>query len=175
MLHIELWPSRQLRNRCIQSKISRYNLDRGWVECGANAMLTGSRWASNNYITQCHREFEIVGVSCSWSLSCSLRQWELTPSRGLVPSGPPVEQQSRMRKEVLLKTEELGVNMLPSVQSPTHLSHTTLSQPFRIKCERYIFLKKCVHLSLLLIMFPHVYVYSCICITAIQHLLLIFN
>ena len=34
-------------------------------------------------------------------------------------------------KEVLLKTEELGVNMLQSVQSPTHLSHTTLSQPFR--------------------------------------------
>ena len=54
--------------------------------------------------------------------------------------------------------------MLQFVQSPTHLSHITLSQPFRIKCERYIFLKKCVRWSLLLILFPHVYVYSCICI-----------
>ena len=49
--------------------------------------------------------------------------------------------------------------MLQSVQSPTLLSHTTLSQPFRIKSERYIFPKKCVRSSLLLIMFPHVYVY----------------
>ena len=50
----------------------------------------------------------------------------------------------------------------------THNPFATLSQPFRIKCERYIFLKKCVRSSLLLIMFPHVYVYSCICITAMQ-------
>ena len=49
--------------------------------------------------------------------------------------------------------------MLQSVQSPTHLSHTTLSQPIQIKCERYIFLKKCVRSSLLLILFPHIYVY----------------
>ena len=34
----------------------------------------------------------------------------------------------------------------------------TVSQPFRIKCERYIFLKKCVRSSLLLILLPHVYV-----------------
>ena len=34
-------------------------------------------------------------------------------------------------KEVLLKSEEPGVNMLQSVRSPTHLSHKTLSQPFR--------------------------------------------
>ena len=34
-------------------------------------------------------------------------------------------------EEVLLWPEELGVNMLQSVSSPTHLSHTTLSQPFR--------------------------------------------
>ena len=68
-------------------------------------------------------------------------------------------------KEVLLKTEELGVNMLQFVQSLTHLSHITLSQPFRIKCERYIFLKKCVLSLLLLILFPHVYVYGCDYIT----------
>ena len=41
----------------------------------------------------------------------------------------------------------------------THNPFTTFSQPFRIKCERYIFLKKCVRSSLLLIMFPRIYVY----------------
>ena len=63
LLHIDLRPSRQSRNWCIRSKISRYNLDRGRVEFGANAMPTGSRWVSNNYITRCHRQFESVGWS----------------------------------------------------------------------------------------------------------------
>ena len=44
----------------------------------------------------------------------------------------------------------------------THNPFVTLSQPFRIKDERYIFLKKGVHSSFLLIWFPHVYVYGCI-------------
>ena len=40
----------------------------------------------------------------------------------------------------------------------THNPFRTFSQPFRIKCVRYIFLKKCIRSSLLLIMFPHKYV-----------------
>ena len=81
-------PNRQSRNRCIRSKTSRYSLDRGWVEFGANATLTGSRWMSNNDITRCHRKFELGGVSCSWSSSCSSRQWEPAPSIGLGPQDP---------------------------------------------------------------------------------------
>ena len=91
ILHIDLRPSRQSRNRCIRSKISRYNLDNGRVVFDANATLTGCRCKSNNYITRCHREFELIGVSCSWSSSCSSRQCEPTPSRGLGPSGSLVE------------------------------------------------------------------------------------
>ena len=72
----------------------------------------------------------LVGVSCSWSSSCSSRQWEPIPSRGLGSSGPPVEQPGRMRKEVLLKTEKLGVNLLQSVQSPSHLSPRPFRNPF---------------------------------------------
>ena len=43
---------RQSRNRCIRSKISRYNLDRGRVKFGAIATPAGSRWSSNDYITR---------------------------------------------------------------------------------------------------------------------------
>ena len=43
--------------------------------------------------------------------------------------------------------------------SHSPLTHNTFATLSRIKCERYIFLKKCVHLSLLLIMFPHIYLY----------------
>ena len=52
------------------------------------------------------------------------------------------------------------------------VSNSTLSQLFRIKCERYIFLKKCVRSSLLLIFFC---MYICICITAMQQLFCIEN
>ena len=85
------------------------------------------------------------------------------------PQPPPDWAAQQNEKEVLLKTKELGVNMLQFVQSPTHLSHITLSQPFRIKCERYIFSKElCPFVIIVLAMFPHVYVYSCICIMAMQ-------
>ena len=47
------------------------------------------------------------------------------PAKGLGPQDPGWAAQQN-EKEVLLKTEELEVNMLQSVQSPTHLSHTTL-------------------------------------------------
>ena len=58
-VNVAFWPSAELsnkrctcvNNRCIRSKISGYHLDHGWVEFGANATLTGSRWTSNNYIT----------------------------------------------------------------------------------------------------------------------------
>ena len=96
------WPSAELsikrctcvNNRCIRSKISRYNLDCGRVEFGAIVTPMGSRWASDNYITQCHREFGLVWVS--------LLQFEAVRTRSqqrVGPSGPPVEQPSRMRKK----------------------------------------------------------------------------
>ena len=56
-------PAVNQKKRCIRSKISRYNLDRGRVEFGAIATPTGSMWVSNNYITRCHRQLELVGVS----------------------------------------------------------------------------------------------------------------
>ena len=49
--------------------------------------------------------------------------------------------------------------MLQSFQSLNHLIHTTLLQPFRITCERYIFLKK--GCSFIIIVD---YVSACICI-----------
>ena len=101
-----------VNNRCIWSKISGYNLDCGWVELGTDVTPTRSRWLSNNYITRCHRQVQLVGF----------RLWALrTPDWA--------DQQNE--KEVLLKTEEFGVNMLQSVQSPTYLSHITLAQLFR--------------------------------------------
>ena len=76
------------------------------------------------------RRVELVGVS--------LLEFELqfeavrtrTQQRAGLP-GPPVEQPSRTRKKCCYNTEELGIYMWQSVQSPTYLSHIILSQPFR--------------------------------------------
>ena len=131
----------------------------GWIRCNCGAQK------KQVDVKQLYNQVPQT-ASVSWSSCCSSRQWEPDPDRGLKPSGSPVEQPSRMRKKCCLL---LGVNMLQSVPSPTHFSHTTLLQPFRIKCEKYIFLKKCVRSSLLLILFPLVYIYTYSCIQAIQH------
>ena len=103
----------------------------GRVEFGAIAMPTWSRWVSNNYITRCDRRLGLVGVSYSWSSSCSSRQWEPAPDRGLVAlSDPRLNSPAEWERSAAI-VRETWFNMLQSVPSPTHLSHTTLSQPFR--------------------------------------------
>ena len=65
-------------------------------------------------------------------------------------------------KELLLKTKELGVNMLQFVQSSTHLSHIILSQTISNKVWEVYFSKElCSFVIIVLTMFPHAYVYSC--------------
>ena len=126
-LPVIYWPSTQPSIEKQVHPVEDITLTCGQVEFGADAMPTRSRWASNNYITWCHRQFKLVGVSCSWSLSCSLRQWEPAPSRGLGLSGPPVEQLSRMRKKCCKRQKNLG-SICCSLFRPQLTSHT---QPFR--------------------------------------------
>ena len=89
------------------------------------------------------QEVQLVGVS--------LLQFEAVrtrPSRELAPRGHRLSSPTE-RERNAAKDKGTGVNMLQFVQSPTHLSHITLLQPFWITCERYIFLKNCVRSSLL--------------------------
>ena len=60
----------------------------GWIRCTCNAHEKQVRTA-NNYITKCHRRLGLVGISCSWSSSCSSRQWEPAPDRGLAALNDP--------------------------------------------------------------------------------------
>ena len=131
-------------------------VDRGWVEFGANATLKGSRRVSNNYITRCHSWSQLVGVRVAvWSSE------NQPPAEGLGPQAPGWAAQ-QMRKKCCYSQRNLG-SICCSLFSLLLTSHNnpfaSLSQPFRIKCERYIFLKECVRSSLLLILFPRIYVY----------------
>ena len=89
LLHIDLRPSRQSRNRCIRSKISRNNLDRWRVEFGAITTPKGSRWTTKQLYNQVPQT-----VRGSWSQFVGVvrvavsRQWEPARDRRLGPWGP---------------------------------------------------------------------------------------
>ena len=92
---VTYWPSTHPSIKKQVHPVEDITLTCGRVEIGAIATPTGSRWMSNNYITRCHRQFELVGVSCSWSQLVGVQfqsqlpvEWEPAPDRGLGPSGP---------------------------------------------------------------------------------------
>ena len=119
---------------------------------GANATLTGSRWTGNNDITRCVRKF-------SWSQFVAVRVSENQLSAEGWALRAPGWAAQQNEKEVLLKTEELGVNMLQSLfrlQSPlTHKPFVTFSRPFRT-WEVY---------------FSVDFASACICITPMQQMI----
>ena len=156
--------------------MSEYHLDLWtWLNSVEMRTPTGSRWMSNNYITRCQRRLGLVGVRgsqfkavSSSSVGDKMLEWEPAPDRGLGPSGPTVERPSRMRKKCCYGQRNLGSICGSRSRSPNHLSHISNINLFatlsRIKCEKYIFIKKCVRsfievLTLLLTMFPCILVY----------------
>ena len=81
------------------------------------------------------------------------------------PQEPRLSSQAERERSAAKDKGTGGQYVAVCSVSNSPLTHNpfTFWQPFPIKCERYIFLKKCVHSSLLLILFLHVYVYG-ICI-----------
>ena len=132
----------------------------------------GNRCALNNNITRAQTAW------VSWSQDARVRA--SCRQRALGPQWSTVEQpQPRWERSTAMVEEELGVNIAvcPRLQL---ISHTQQHHPFTNKVwERYFYKEVCsfVHWSLYIIgwLFPHVsiylYMYTCSCITAIQHLL----
>ena len=85
-----------------------------------------------------------VRVSCSeFGVSgCRSKQWEQDPAENWALRTPGWAAR-RTRKKCYYSWKSWGSICWDFVLSPTHLSHITLSQPFRINCESYIFLKNC--------------------------------
>ena len=123
----------------------------GWIQCNCYAhwkQVNTKQWYNpmQQTVRVCWSQF--VGVQVA--VRGSENQLEI---EGLDPQDLAWAAQQN-EEEVLLWPEELG-SICCSLFCLQLTSHT---QPFRIKCERYIFLKKCVRSSLLLIL-----VSACIC------------
>ena len=142
-------------------------------------MPTGSRWVSDNYITRCYRRLELVSsvpvaVGVSWGQDAELRA--SGRQRAWALSDPWLSSPARMQKKCCYGQKNLGSICSSLSPSPTHLSHTTNINPFatlsRIKCERYIFIKKCVRSFIEVIIIVDnvsayiciMYMYTCSCI-----------
>ena len=111
-------------------------------------------------------------VRVSWSQAVEVRvavrgSENQLPAESLGPHDPRLSSPAEWEKKSCY-SQRTGFNMLQSVQSPTHLSHTTLSQPFRIKCERYIFFWRSVLVRHYCLFCFRMYMYTYSCITAIQ-------
>ena len=133
-------------NRCIRLKILEYHLDLWtWLNSVQMRAPTGSRWVSENYITRCHIRLELVSLSVSVADGDKMPAWESACRlRATSPQWTTVEQPNQNAKEVLLWSEELGVNMLQSVpisNSPlTHNQHRPFCNPFENKMWEVYFL-----------------------------------
>ena len=141
----------------------------GRVKFGAIATPTGCRCVSNNYINQCHRRFELVGVSCSWSSSRSSRQWEPAPDRGMGPSGRWLGSPAEWGRSVSIVRGTWGqyvavcsVSNSPLIQNQYQPFHN----PFENKVWEVYFSKE---VCSFVIIVDYVSLHSCICIIAIQH------
>ena len=117
---------------------------------------------SNNYITRCHRRFELVGVSCSWSSSCSSRQWEPAPDRGFGPSGPRLSSPAEWGRSAAIVRWTWGQYVaVCSVSNSrlTHKQHRPFRNPFENKMwEVYSSKEMCSFV----IIVDYVYAYICI-------------
>ena len=131
--------------------MSEYHLD-PWTWLNSVQMRTsmGSRWMSNNYIDRCHRRPGSVSSSqfqLQLEIGCPRSEKQLH-TEGFGPQRTMVEQPSQDKEECCYGRENFVSKSSSLCPSPAHLLHITNINPFttlsRIKCERYIFLKKCV-------------------------------
>ena len=124
---------------------------------------TGSRWVSDNYITRCHRRFEPVAVPVGDRMPA---EWELAPDRGVGPTvthGWAAQPEYERSAAMVRRTLGQYVAVCPCLQLTSHTQPT--STLLRIKCERYIFIKKCVHSFIEAVtIVGYVSAYICICI-----------
>ena len=118
----------------------------GRVEFGADRTLTRSRRTSNNYITGCLRQFELVGVRVAVHFQSQLpAEWEPAPDRGLRPSGPRLSSPAEWGRSAALVRGTWGqyVAVCSVSNSPlTHNQHQTFRNPFENKVWEVYFSKE---------------------------------
>ena len=137
----------------------RYHLDMwtGWIRCRCDAHK------KQVGIKQLYNPMPPT-VWISWSQvvgdGVAVRGSEnQLPAEGLSPQEPRLSSPAEWERSAAIVWATWGQYVAVCSVSNSPLTHNPFATLSRIKCERYIFLKKCVRSSLLLIMFPHVYVY----------------
>ena len=129
-----------VNNRCIRSKISGYHLDlwTSWIQCNCNA-----HWKQVD-IKQLYNQVPQTAW-VSWSSSCSSRQREPAPDRGLRPSGPWLSSPAEWGRSaaILRGTWDQYVAVCAVSNSPlTHNQYQPFCNPFENKVWEVYFSKE---------------------------------
>ena len=114
----------------------------GWIRCRCDAYkkLVDVKQLYNRVPRTAWVSWsQLVGVSCSWSSSCSSRQWEPAPDRELAAlSDPRLSGPAEWGRGAAIIQRNLGSICCSLFPSQTHLSHIILSQPFRNPFENKV-------------------------------------
>ena len=175
---VTYWPStEQSIKRCTCVNKRKYNeigasgrryrnitltCGRGWIRWWWQMRTpAGSRWMLDNYITRCHRRLESVAVPVGEGCQRSENKLQ-TGEFGLsVTHGWAAQPACKRSAAMVGRTLGQYVAACPRLQLTSHTQPTsTLS---RIKCERYIFIKKCVRsFTEVVVLVDYVSAYICI-------------
>ena len=144
---VTYWPSTQSSIKKQVHPVEDITLT-GWIRCNCGA----------------HKKHVVVKQFYNRVPQTAWVSWSWGQFVGVRGSENHIEKPSRMRKKCCYNTEELGVNMLQSVPSPTHLSNTTFSQPFATLSNKVWEVYFSKEVCSFVIIVDYVSVYSCICI-----------
>ena len=121
----------------------------GWIGCRCDAHR--KQVGVKQWYNPVREEVQLVGVSL-----LQFEEVRTRPSRELGPRGPRLNSPAERGRNAAKDKGTGGQYVAVFVQSPTHLSHITLSQPFGIKWEVYFSEEVCSPVIIVLTMFPRV-------------------
>ena len=176
-IYVTYWPSTEpsikrctcvTGSRCIRSRMSEYHRDIWtWLNSVQMRTPTGSRWTKKQLYNQVPQTAWVSSVQFELQFQLGIRcrsenQFQ-TEGLGLQDPGWAAQQNE---EEVLLWSEELGVNMWQSLSvsnSPlTHNQHQPFRNPFANKVWEVYFSKEVCSVVIIVD-----YVSACICIRTV--------
>ena len=159
LIIVTYWPSTQPSIEKQVHPVEDITLTCGQVEFSADTTPTRCRCTSNNYMNRVPQTLR-VGWSQLVGVRVAVRASEnQLPAVGLDPQDPRLSNPTEWERSVAKDRGTWGQYVAVCSFSNSPLTHNPFATLSRIKCERYIFLKKSVRLSLLLTMFPCIAVY----------------
>ena len=159
---VTYWPSTKLSIEKQVPPVEDITLTCGWVEFGADATPTRSRWTSNNSITRCHSWSQLVGVSVAVRGSGNQLLEE-----SLGPHDPLLSSPAEWERNATIVRGNWGQYVAVCSVSNSPLTHNRFATLSNKMWEVYFSKEVCSFVHYCWLCF-RIYMYTYSCTTAIQ-------